>query len=121
MTPDDVLHIRGLKFSADQQEGNLVGEETIELNLDLNRKTGSGVVRTQAVLEVTWPERGLSGTFSGVFNGEIQDGSICGINEFHGSGGFEGMKMVLQTYCPNLPGDGEIPRYEGVVIEPPHK
>ena len=121
LSPDDVLHIRGLTYSNDKHEGDLEGEETVELNLDLDQRTGNGLIRNQAMLEVAWPERGLSGTFSGKFTAKIENGAFCGIAKFHGSRGFEGMKAVVQTRCDNLPGDGDVPTYEGVIIEPPHK
>lgn len=118
LTPDGFFTVRGQTISGNRIEGGWVGFEEIKLNIELNRETGVGVVNNRTRLQVEWPERGLAGTFSGVFSGELRDGGVRGTSVFRGSGGFEGMVAIVYARSTDL---SEPFQYDACVLEPSHR
>lgn len=116
MTPDGVLHIRNQTITNNRVEGGWVGTESIDLNLDLNRETGTGAVRNRTTIKAVLSDRGASGTLSGIFSGQICGGGVSGRCVFHGRGKLGGLKVVVQASTPDL--NNEAFQYEGVIIEP---
>ena len=111
---DGIWHLRGasskLVFS-----GDLVGEGSAVINLNLDMLTGNGDESGHSISELTWG--GLSGTFEGSFSVTYTGGVGDGHGVYHGTGDFAGMKL-MEDFIVILAGTQIVVYSEGIILDP---
>ena len=109
-----IWHIRGasskLVFS-----GDLVGEGTAVVNLNLDMLTGNGEESGHSISQLSWG--GLSGTFEGSFSVTYTAGVGDGHGVYHGTGDFAGMKL-MEDFTVYLLADPIFVVFDGIILDP---
>jgi hypothetical protein len=109
---EGIQHFRRLPVSLNV-EGDLEGTSTVVVNLNINWATGNGDESGWSRFEGTW--NGLTGTFEGRFSQTITDFIGVGHGVSHGTGDFEGMKLMTSFTGNVLTNYRE---WEGIILDP---
>ena len=117
---EGITHYRGLPGVIDFTSGDLDGEGSFVVNVNLDPVTGNGDESGAATIDVTWGT--LSGTFEGrltaIFTAGISNGTVV----YHGiSGDFQGMKMMMSYSLDTTtgpPGTVWDVTYTAIVLDP---
>jgi hypothetical protein len=111
---DGIWHMRGasskLVFS-----GDLVGEGSSVINLNLDMLTGNGDESGHSISQLTW--NGLSGTFEGSFSVTYTGGVGVGHGVYHGTGDFAGMKL-MEDFNVYLLANPIFLDFNGIILDP---
>jgi hypothetical protein len=116
---EGIEHYRGLPGLYTFTSGPLTGTGSAVVNTNIDLLTGNGDESGAATFDVTWGE--LSGTFEGRLNATYTAWLSTGTAVYHGSGDFEGMKIMMSY---NLDPTGSPPGtpwpadYEAIVLDP---
>lgn len=109
---EGIAHYRGLTADLVFLDGPVEGTGIAVVNLNLDQ-FGNGDESGALTFEVTWGE--LSGTFEGRFSATWTGGVSNSNTVCHGTGGFEGMKMMTHA---TMPGSTLVSAYEGIMLDP---
>ena len=109
---DGISHIRGQPYWV-EVIGDLEGEAISVCYLNLDLATGNGDGGGTVTYNVSWGE--LSGSFEGRFIVTLTDWWAAGHGVAHGTGDFEGMKLMI-----TLEGNFFWPwrDWEGIILDP---
>ena len=117
---EGIVHYRGLPGVIGFPSGDVEGEGSYVVNVNLDPATGNGDESGTATLNLTWGE--LSGTVEGRFTGIYTAGISNGTGVYHGiSGDFLGMKMMWSYILDGTTGPvGSVwgATYTAIVLDP---
>jgi hypothetical protein len=110
---EGIVHYRGLTADLLLLDGPLEGTGTAVVNINLDPATGNGDESGAVTYQVTWGE--LSGTFEGRFSATYTGGFSYSSHVYHGTGDFEGMKMMIDATMSFADFKAA---YEGIILDP---
>jgi hypothetical protein len=110
---EGIVHYRGLPASLFTLDGPLEGTGTAVVNVNYDPVTGNGDESGTITFELTWGE--LSGTFEGRFSATYTNWVSNSSAVYHGTGDFEGMKMMADATMSLL---DFVSAYEGIILDP---
>jgi len=115
ITQDNIMQIKRVETES-ELTGTISGRVRLEISQSLNMDALEGAAHGKFVLTAT------EGTFQGSFSGQITDLSISGTFVAHGTGAYEGQKIMGSVEVEVTPADVIMPNFQmtmnGILLNP---